>query len=252
MSCAHSLIILKPNSNTNEDIVLEMQGEFVFYNGTLFSNGRNMDLRMEGGFSADGGNIYCNDGDRCNISCFDNGCYNFHVYCIGNTSCISHNCDSSVNNGYQYGTACPNVYYTNTTSGSINNNNNNNNNNNKEIEDSDVLDEIVLNDYYGNTEELAKFIMWSFVPESYSFCLNIIEDGSSGRLNDEFYRLSSVQCDDCGAYSGFSLGITKNCAIVWQLVVKTVKMVMLFVMDLKVVKDIQTLHLEIYMLVVQK
>ena len=205
MSCAHSLIILKPNNNTNKDIVLEMQGGFVFYNGTLYSNGRNMDMCLEDGFSGYDGNVYCDDCDSCNISFFDNGCCNLNVYCIDNGSCISTNCDSSVISGYQYGTS--NVYYTNTTSGSINDNNN------QVFEDSDALDNIVLNDYHGNPEELINFSMWSFILESYSFYFNMIEDVSSGRLNDELCRLSSVQCDDYGKCSGLSFEIIKNGSI---------------------------------------
>ena len=192
ISCAHSLITLKPNNNTNEDIVLEIQEESSFYNGTLYSNGRNMDMCME---------------DGCNISCFDNGCCNLNVYCIGNGSCISHNCDSSVISGYQYDTACPNVHYINTTSGSINTNNN------QVFEDSDVLDNIVLNDYYGNTEESTNFSMWSFMRESYSFYFNMIEDGRGGRLNDELCRLSSVQCGDYGECAGLSFETINNGSI---------------------------------------
>ena len=183
MSCAHSLVALKTNNNTNNDILLQMRGGFSFYNGSLHTNGRNIDMRMEGGFSGYGASVYCMAGDKCNFTCYDNGCYNLHVYCIGNASCISDNCDSSVNTSYKSGVVCPNIYYVNGT------------NDDEIIEDSDVFGDVVLNDYNGNTAELAGLNMWTFIPESYSFYLSMIEDETNGRLNNDLCRLNMTRCD---------------------------------------------------------
>ena len=95
MSCTDIIV-------TGEDYSINVYGSYALSNSVI--NGENnMNIELGGYYGGYGAVLNCDDGARCRIVCYGNGCFGFQLNCVAGSDCIV-SCDDT------QGRPCPITY----------------------------------------------------------------------------------------------------------------------------------------------